>query len=1285
MNRLPIPLGTSAWIFSEAAMERLGWVLVHSLWQFLLVAILTLAVLRLFKRSSASLRYALLVFSMAACVVLPVATLFSLPTKMATEIAQEEGPRAPMESAQTQPGVSDNVAIADDDQNVSGKVPAIVQQPSLASSQSYIESIDWWMKARDSFRPWLMSIATVWILGVMICAMRPLLGWIAIRRFRRVGTIPVGQEVIELLLRLSDRLCVGRTVEILQSNLVHTPLVFGFLRPLILLPASLLTNLPTPQLEAIIAHELAHVRRHDFLVNFIQTIIETLFFYHPAIWWLSHRVRIERENCCDDLVVSVLCNRVEYGKALLAVEESPGFAQALSLGARDGSLLARVQRLAGLEAARRGPIASAAAMITSGLLIVGTVFMVGSLLFAAGSENENLFGKEANGLQIRLIPLAPEVSDESPDLQKRGSSFKRPGEMAFAVQLKNVSQKAIAVAGIRYGDGYAPETQGKLNTAMLAPHWFEFEFTDMDGNRIKRTPHREFYQQWSLADNSSVHELAPGESLIEVLRPAKFMQPMDYELSPGKYRVQVNYRGPNEALREFVRKHWPDKPILNAWPHQATSNVTDFSIEEPSNRTKPEDLIWGKPVDGLQAALEVRLPDDAKGNPLAAPGVAVGTSLAITFHLRNVSDKPITFVSETGRQGDHVHVTDEAGNEVEIKNVFFTGWPIDVAWKLMPGEVAQLGLLTPSLGSLDKPGKYKVRYTIRFNSRQQKNESGKIIFPRPGDYDKEVDTGETPLFLHAPKKDVTVLKSSENPFTATFPNDIKVEFVGLSRGVGDIKAAGKWWRPDGSPLDQAPEHRGASGVLKDGDVESNDPFVRTVMHVHGIGDNNAVTANAAIQIAESIKDKSGGQYVAHFGYADAPGRTRTFEVGVAIEPLSPRRWLDRDGKRIESKIEPGKVPAKDLIAEDITIEKVGPESWGKGATTSQSGLTDPVGPGDQKMGSLSGTTQVTIRFPMAWRKVDLHLFAIDKSGKSHDADFSVNLSPNEENADYIRLAKVMAVDYSEVDHFEYQFRVYRHWAIFDNVSLWKGTQTEVVTKSETIPAVPPAVRDATSDASSKPENREQIGTVQGKPVYRDEIADGNLLQLFTNTIWAKYKADHRESIEPTEKELAAARSYFSEQHRIRIENEGGESKLREQLKLIKEKLANEELSEEARKKLELEHSSLNARLTPPDPSFANFILNNWKLQKHLYENFGGGRILWQQAGQEAFDAMRTWLELQEKNGQFQITDPKVRAQFYRYWNQDHGAFLTDDKERIRKEFLEPPWTAIVPAANQQSQ
>jgi len=152
-------------------------------------------------------------------------------------------------------------------------------------------------------------------------------------------------EVLAAFTQVSARLGLTRTVMVFNSTLAKGPLVVGYLRPIVLLPVSLVTSIPMAQLEAILAHELAHIRRHDFVINLLQTLVETLFFYHPAVWWLSHRIRIEREHCCDDLVIKLFNNAPDYGRALLAVEQLQGQTTSLALGATDGSLLGRIRRI----------------------------------------------------------------------------------------------------------------------------------------------------------------------------------------------------------------------------------------------------------------------------------------------------------------------------------------------------------------------------------------------------------------------------------------------------------------------------------------------------------------------------------------------------------------------------------------------------------------------------------------------------------------------------------------------------------------------------------------------------------------------------------------------------------------------------------------------------------------------------------------------------------------------------------------------------------------------------
>src|SRR5262249_62123234 len=126
----------------------------------------------------------------------------------------------------------------------------------------------------------------------------------------------------------------------------------GWLHPVILLPASTLTGLSPGQIESILAHELAHIRRHDYLVNLLQSLVETLLFYHPGVWWVSRRIREERELCCDDLAVGVVGGPVLYAEALCRLERARGEAAALAVAASGGSLLARITRLVG--AAPRG-------------------------------------------------------------------------------------------------------------------------------------------------------------------------------------------------------------------------------------------------------------------------------------------------------------------------------------------------------------------------------------------------------------------------------------------------------------------------------------------------------------------------------------------------------------------------------------------------------------------------------------------------------------------------------------------------------------------------------------------------------------------------------------------------------------------------------------------------------------------------------------------------------------------------------------------------------------------
>ena len=203
--------------------------------------------------------------------------------------------------------------------------------------------------------PWLVS---GWLAGVLLLSLRLLGGWWSTRVLRVVDVSPVPDWCRAQLTALSARMRIARPVAIVSSIRISVPVIVGHVKPVIVLPAAALSGLSASQLEAILAHELAHVRRHDYLVNLAQTVIETLLFYHPAVWWVSRQVRVTREHCCDDLAVTVCRSRQEYVHALLDLEELRASTALLALGATDGSLLARGRRL--LAPAHGQPVFGAA-------------------------------------------------------------------------------------------------------------------------------------------------------------------------------------------------------------------------------------------------------------------------------------------------------------------------------------------------------------------------------------------------------------------------------------------------------------------------------------------------------------------------------------------------------------------------------------------------------------------------------------------------------------------------------------------------------------------------------------------------------------------------------------------------------------------------------------------------------------------------------------------------------------------------------------------------------------
>lgn len=284
-------------------------VLIQFLWQGALLALVLAAALRLTRSHSASLRHALACGTLGLMLAAPILTLvLAWPPSAAPSVA--------------------------------GAFTATTEKTTPAESFAPTALLE------PSWTPW---ITWLWLAGVVTLAFRWIGGWWQLNRLITRHSQPASVDWQRRLEALTASLGWRGDVRLRESSHVTGPLVVGGWRPVILLPLGLLTGLPTVQVEAILLHELAHLRGRDFLINGLQRVAETVLFYHPAVWWVSEQIRRERELRCDDLVVSVQGGGRSLAEALLTLAEREADLPPFALAADGGSLPHRIRRLLGVS------------------------------------------------------------------------------------------------------------------------------------------------------------------------------------------------------------------------------------------------------------------------------------------------------------------------------------------------------------------------------------------------------------------------------------------------------------------------------------------------------------------------------------------------------------------------------------------------------------------------------------------------------------------------------------------------------------------------------------------------------------------------------------------------------------------------------------------------------------------------------------------------------------------------------------------------------------------------
>jgi beta-lactamase regulating signal transducer with metallopeptidase domain/thiol-disulfide isomerase/thioredoxin len=392
--------------FSQPVWQRIGLTLIHFLWQGLIIAILIGACVRVFKPSHGNARYIVYLLAFIAMISCPVVTFIAIdiPISQDKDLFIEIEPVLPFNI------ISDTVFPED---GIS------LEADSSTPNKSRPNEIDYSTPLRERIYsylyislPWFLVI---WIIGVVIQSVRLLIGFVGIHRWR-LHLVPLPEWLAQRTASLSKGLGIGCFSRVFMSSSVIQVMAVGYLRPIVLLPAAMVMQMQPEMLEAVIAHELAHIRRFDLWVNLVQRIIETLLFYHPAVWWLSSCLRSERELCCDELAVRATGERLTYASALESVvrakliTKQPTFA--VGLNQDNKPILQRVRHILGFVPTRRNHpfwLAGAIAVIFLTVLAISTMLVLATKT-RSGANSETVM--TANSEDVSATMPKPVTLDE---------------------------------------------------------------------------------------------------------------------------------------------------------------------------------------------------------------------------------------------------------------------------------------------------------------------------------------------------------------------------------------------------------------------------------------------------------------------------------------------------------------------------------------------------------------------------------------------------------------------------------------------------------------------------------------------------------------------------------------------------------------------------------------------------------------------------------------------------------------------------------------------------------
>jgi bla regulator protein BlaR1 len=527
MELLTISFIPAAWV------DALALTLLHSLWQGLLLAALTACIMLGTQKRSAALRYRLLAGAMALFVLASLLTC-------CYELNMHAAPLHTPEISQAEPGIQGEEQFP-----IGGSRPVHVLRHWIATLSLYSH-----------------TLVYLWFLVICIKCIRLMAGIHGLWYLKHRQVTGLGVYWEQRLTTLSHDFALRRPVTILQSGLARVPLVIGHLKPVILLPLGLLNGLSEEAVEAILCHELAHIKRRDYLVNIMQSIVGIIFFFNPAVLWISALIKAEREHCCDDLAIARNISRKTYISALISCEEfriTPAYA--MGFAGKRGHLLARVTRMVSGSNSSLGK--------TEKLLL--SLALVSSVLISAAFSGTQRKERREDIPVVQELMQPVSLAEAQADADARDQEQQRMLHEEMAVRAGKEAEEHERISQLHRGQARIDSAHNEKASRRTAAGKILFPQTgaileqDEQGKKLTtKTTVRTGITANYIGTNEFDEQVIPDMIRdLSMDRVAEQSTEMSFQLSYDEFRVNDKVQ-PETLLRKYRQKYLkrPDWIIL---------------------------------------------------------------------------------------------------------------------------------------------------------------------------------------------------------------------------------------------------------------------------------------------------------------------------------------------------------------------------------------------------------------------------------------------------------------------------------------------------------------------------------------------------------------------------------------------------------------------------------------------------------------------------------------------------------------------------------------------------